>query len=208
MFEFGTVRFRAIEKEDLKYLHSWCNDYDLNLISGAYPLTSMSFTQVEEWYNNLLKNKDRQLLIIEKIDDHEILGVVGIGWSSIAFREVKDATIGVGIASKNNWNRGFGKTITLGLLEMLFYHRSFERVSADSLEFNKRAHKVLEYCGFKKEGERKRWVKVYGKYYSQYLYGLIYEDYMQIREKLLIDTLKDKYEQYLKMITQLEFFKN
>ena len=203
MFEFGTVRFRVLERGDLKYIHLWRNDYDLNLIVGLNPLRFMSFTQIEEWYNDLVKNKDSQFFMVEKIDDHEILGHARI---STAMREVKDADLGVRIASKSNWNVGYGKIITLGLLEMVFYHRNFERASAETLEHNKRAHKVLEYCGFKKEGERKRWAKIYGKYYSQYLYGLIYEDYMQLREKLLKETLKDKYEQYLKMTSKLDIF--
>jgi RimJ/RimL family protein N-acetyltransferase len=201
MFEFGTIRYRAIEKEDLKYVHEWENDYDLFLyLRGGTPLHFITLEQIENEYNDLLKDKNRIRFIVENIGDNNVLGLANI---SMREGSVKSAEIGVSIGAKNQWNKGLGKLITLGLLEMLFYHRSFEKVSAGSTEFNKRAHKVLEYCGFKKEGELRRSGKLYGKYYSRYLFGIIYEDYMQSREKLLKDTLKDKYDQYSQMTNQL-----
>jgi diamine N-acetyltransferase len=200
MFNFGSVRFRAMEKEDLKYIHEWENDYELFLYTRANPLHFITLEQVESEYNELLKNKNASKFIVESNDDKR---VVGLARFSIAESDVRSAEIGVYIATKEQLGRGLGKLITLGLLEMLFYHRGFEKISAGSAEYNKRAHKALEYCGFKKEGEFRRGIKLYGKYYSWYIYGELYEEYMQIREKALKETLKEYYEGYKEMVSKL-----
>ncbi|MEM0160851.1 MAG: GNAT family protein [Thermoplasmata archaeon] len=200
MFDFGSVRFRAIEKEDLKYIHDWENDYELFLYTRANPLHFITLEQVETEYDELLKNKNALKFIVENNDNKQVLGLARF---SINESDVRSAEIGVYIADKEQWNRGLGKLITLGLLEMLFYHRSFEKVVAGSAEFNKRAHKALEYCGFRKEGELRRGIKLYGKYYSWYIYGELYDEYMQIREKALKETLKEDYEEYIKMVSSI-----
>ena len=200
MFKFETIRFKVMEKEDLKYIHEWENDYELYLYTRANPLHFISSEEVESEYNDLQKNKNMTKFIIENIKDNNPIGA-----ARIAIREgdVRSAEIGVFIAERSQWSKGLGKLITIGLLEMLFYHRSFEKVFAGSAEFNKRAHKVLEYCGLKKEGEFRKDIKLYGKYYSLYMFGELYEEYMQIREKVLREVLKESYDEYKMMTSQL-----
>ncbi|MGC8497711.1 MAG: GNAT family N-acetyltransferase [Thermoplasmata archaeon] len=200
MFDFGSARFRAIEKEDLKYIHEWENDYELFLYTRANPLHFITVEQVENEYEELLKNKNALSLIVEDSHDKHIIGLARF---MINESDVRSAEIGIYIAAKEQWNKGLGKLITLGLLEMLFYHRGFEKVVAGSAEFNSRAHKALEYCGFRKEGEIRRGIKLYGKYYSWCIYGELYEEYMQIREKALKETLKEDYEEYIKMVSNI-----
>ncbi len=200
MFNFGSVRFRVVEKEDFKYVHEWENDYELFLYTRANPLHFITLAQVENEYTSLMNNNNSLKFIVEN-NDKQPIGLARFNISNEF--DVRSAEIGVYIASREQWNRGLGKLITLGLLEMLFYHRGFEKITAGSAEFNKRAHKALEYCGFKKEGEIRRGIKLYGKYYSWYMYGELYDEYMQIREKVLKETLKEDYEKYVKMVSNI-----
>lgn len=50
MFEFATLRFRPLEKDDLKLLHVWENDFELMMYSRSNPLNMASMTQLEERY--------------------------------------------------------------------------------------------------------------------------------------------------------------
>jgi len=37
MFELGDIRFKPVEKDDLKLLHKWENDFELMMYSRSKP---------------------------------------------------------------------------------------------------------------------------------------------------------------------------
>jgi len=51
------------------------------------------------------------------------------------------------LGEKDCWNKGYGKIVTLGLCELLFFWKNFDRLSTWSIEYNKRAHKTLDLLG-------------------------------------------------------------
>jgi len=50
MFEFGNLRFRPIEKEDLKLLKEWENDFELVMYSRSRPMNFVNMSQLEKQY--------------------------------------------------------------------------------------------------------------------------------------------------------------
>jgi hypothetical protein len=48
MFEFGSVRFRPVEREDLKVLHEWENDFELIMYSRQKPINFVNMAQLEK----------------------------------------------------------------------------------------------------------------------------------------------------------------
>ncbi len=50
MFEFGDVRFRPMEKEDLKILHEWETDFELMMYSRNRPMNFANMAQIETRY--------------------------------------------------------------------------------------------------------------------------------------------------------------
>ena len=51
MFELGDIRFRPVEKDDLKLLHKWENDFELMMYSRSKPLNFVSMAQIERMVN-------------------------------------------------------------------------------------------------------------------------------------------------------------
>ncbi len=96
-----------------------------------------------------------------------------------------------------------GKIITLALLEISFYHLNLEKCNACSLEYNKRAHKVLEDCGFKRYGIERKSVFVLGRKWDWYCFDILREEYIQMRDNLLSKILKDEMNEYLERTTLL-----
>ena len=47
MFELGDIRFRPVEKDDLKLLYKWENDFELMMYSRSKPLNFVSMEQLE-----------------------------------------------------------------------------------------------------------------------------------------------------------------
>jgi RimJ/RimL family protein N-acetyltransferase len=196
LFEFAELRFRSLEKEDLKLVHVWENDFELMMYSRNQPLNTVSMTQLEERYAQWMKNEGNIYFIVEKLESKEPIGFASIRrdvWGNIA-----GADIGTYIGKKELWEKGLGTKITVALLEMGFIHLGLERCQAWSVEYNTRAHRALEGCGFKKGGAMRSTVFVGGKKWGSFHFDILREEYMSIRMNLLKKTLGNSVQDYLK----------
>lgn len=196
MFELGDIQFRPVEKDDLKLLYKWENDFELMMYSRSKPLNFVSMEQLERQYDKWMKENKEIHFIVELVDTNEPIGTALIRkeeWSN-----VKNADIGTYIGKKEYWGKGYGKQITLALLEMCFIFLNMERCEAWSVEYNTRAHKTLETCGFKKGGVMRQTVLVNGKKWNSYHFDMLREEYTNIRQGLLGKTLGEKLDKYLK----------
>jgi RimJ/RimL family protein N-acetyltransferase len=196
VFEFADIRFRPLEKEDLKLLHVWENDFEVMMYSRSKPLNVATMTQLEERYAEWMKKENDLYFIVENLETKEPLGFSRIGrelWGN-----VPAADIGTYIGKKELWEKGFGKKITVALLEMAFIHLNLDRCEAWSIEYNTRAHSVLEFCGFKKGGVVRQTTYVSGRKWNSYHFDILKEEYLSIRMSLLKKILGEKVDAYLK----------
>ena len=106
---------------------------------------------------------------------HEWVGQVYIGptnWEIPAF------AIGY-IADLNYEGKGYISEAVRALLEMLFVNLKAQRVSADCHEDNERSWRLLERCGFKREGHlRNNKLNPDSSLHGDYLYGLLRDEFM------------------------------
>jgi len=196
MFEFAGLRFRPLEKEDLKLLHVWENDSELMMYSRSQPLNMASMSQLEERYTEWMKNEKNLYFIIENMEANEPIGFATIRreiWGNIT-----GADVGTYIGKKELWEKGLGRKITAALLEMSFMHLGLDHCQAWSVEYNTRAHRALESCGFKKGGVVRNTVYVAGKKWGSFHFDILREEYLGIRMGLLKKALGDGVEDYLK----------
>ena len=68
MFEFGDLRFRPVEREDLKLLHEWENDFEVIMYSRGKPINFVSMAQLEKQYEEWTKDEKEIHFIIERVD--------------------------------------------------------------------------------------------------------------------------------------------
>ena len=196
MFEFAELRFRPIEKDDLKLLHVWENDFETMMYSRSQPLCTISMSQFEERYAEWMKDEKSVNFIVENTASKEPIGTAGIHrdrWGN-----VPAASIGTYIGKKECWEKGFGTKITVALLEMSFIHLGLDHLQAGSVEYNTRAHRTLEACGFKKSGAQRNAVFVAGKKWTMFYFDILQEEYMNIRMNLLKKTLGNSVQEYFK----------
>jgi len=196
VFEFAGLRFRPLEKEDLKLLHVWENDSEVMMYSRSQPLNMASMAQLEDRYAEWAKNEKNLNFIVEAIGSHEPIGFASIrreGWGN-----VPGADVGTYIGNKELWEKGLGKKITVALLEMSFMHLGLEHCQAWSVEYNTRAHRTLESCGFKKGGAMRNTVYVAGKKWGSFHFDILQEEYTRLRPDLLKTVLGEEVDNYLK----------
>ena len=78
MFEFAALRFRPLEKDDLKLLHVWENDFELMMYSRSNPLNVASMKQLEERYEEWMKKERNFYFIVENMESNEPIGFASI----------------------------------------------------------------------------------------------------------------------------------
>lgn len=202
MFEFGRVRFRPLEKDDLRLLHEWENDSELIMYSRSKPLNSASLAQLERQFEDWIKDEKEARFVVELVDSGEAIGIARL--EKIEWGNVKSVDMGTYIGKKELWGKGLGRDITVGLMEMAFNQLNAERCQAWSVEFNRRAHGVLEICGFKKGGTARQTHFVNGRKWDSYHFDILREEYASMRADLLKKTLGDRAEEYFKANDKLK----
>ncbi|MCW3977177.1 MAG: GNAT family N-acetyltransferase [Candidatus Bathyarchaeota archaeon] len=194
MFEFGKLRFRPIEREDLKLLHEWENDFELIMYSRSKPMNFVNTAQLEKQYDEWVKDEKELRFMVELIDSEDPIGIARLRREE--WGNVKTADVGTYIGKKELWGKGFGRQIIVALLEMSFNQLNMERSEAWSVEYNHRAHKALEACGFKRGGVVRQAAFVNGRKWDGYHFDILREEYLNTRMGLLKQMLGDKAEEY------------
>lgn len=77
------------------------------------------------------------------------------------------------------WRKHYATEAIKAILKLAFKKLKLRRVEATILEYNIPSQKLLEKIGFKQEGLRRkaRKIKATGKISSEYIYGLLKEDF-------------------------------
>jgi RimJ/RimL family protein N-acetyltransferase len=195
MFEFGDIRIRPIEREDLKLLHEWENDFEVIMYSRNMPINFVNMPQLEKRYEEWVKDEREQRFIIELVNSKEAIGIARLEKEDWA--NVRSADVGTYIGKKELWGKGYGLQITVALLEIVFNQLNMDRCGASSVEYNMRAHKVLEKCGFRKTGTVRQSAFVNGRKWNRVYFDILREEYLKIRMELLKNILGDKLDLYI-----------
>ena len=198
MFEIGPIVLRSWEKDDLKKIHQWENDFQLMLYSRGRPHNMEPYENTLDYFEEERKNEKHLHYVIVLKSSNEAIGTATIRldrWGG-----VRNGNIGTYL-DKNYWNKGYGKIVTLALLELSFHLLNLDRCEAWSIEYNKRAHHVLEECGFKRMGIHRKSSYVLGRRWDWYYFDILKEEYLKMRDELIRKILGDAAEEYLKDVS-------
>ena len=202
MFTIGRLRFRPLGRDDLTILEKWENSFKVTLYSRGEPLVFKNNEDIEKDFEKYMENDDKQQFILEKIEDGKRIGIATYRDKS---RKVKNASIGTYIGEPDEWNQGIGREIAVGLCEILFFHKNYDRLTAKSASFNKRAQTVLEDVGFQKTGTERKSGYVFGKRIDWDNFDLLREEYMGVRQETLEKVLGENKEDYVKQSCKIRF---
>lgn len=153
MLKGTKVVLREKRLEDATNDYAWRCDEELARLDAAWPMT-ISFADYLISYKEELRYQDsrQRRFAIESVDGKHIGNCM---YYDIDERK-KQAELGILIGDRDYWNQGYGADAVTTLLNHIFEVTGFERIYLSTLDWNIRAHKCFEKCGFVRCGNINR----------------------------------------------------
>lgn len=166
------IRLRAIERSDIPAFVRWFNDPEVRRYLEMY--LPMSQAQEERWFQAQLEDRDGHVLGIETLDGMLIgnVGLHGIDWKD------RRAVLGIVIGEKEYWNRGYGSEAVSTLLGFAFGEMNLHRVSLRVYDYNERAIRCYEKCGFRLEGCLRKARFHAGDYHDELIMAILQDEFI------------------------------
>lgn len=147
MIEGQLVYLRPVTKDQLDNLREWLGDPSLMRSIAAHGLPAAN-VELEKWYMELFSLVNVRTLAI-LTHDHVLIGVVALGNIS---EHSRSAQLFIAIGDRSYWGRGFGPDAIKTLVRYAFLDMNLQCIWAQIPEFNQRALRAFEKCGFEREG--------------------------------------------------------
>ncbi len=130
---------------------------------------------IKKSHNSLRKKSDYSFAIVLK-EKKELIGIISL--MKINYNN-KNAELGYWIGRKY-WCNGFAKEAVKLMLDFAFKELKLKRVYAFVLTPNIASFKVLEKTGFKKEGLLRKALFRRNKWYDEFLYSILQEEFKKL----------------------------
>ncbi|MFD2823913.1 GNAT family N-acetyltransferase [Lacinutrix iliipiscaria] len=164
------IYLRALEPEDLDFIHTIENDESLWEVSNTQ--TPYSKYLIKQYLDHAHKDiyEVKQLRLVISNYDDEALGLIDI----FDF-DFKNRRAGIGILIKENENRqkGYGAAALKLLVDYCFTHLDLHQLYCNISEDNALSVKLFTNQGFEKIGLKKDWNIINGKFKNEYIFQLI-----------------------------------
>ncbi|MDP8905588.1 MAG: GNAT family N-acetyltransferase [Chloroflexota bacterium] len=171
------VFLRASERSDIPLFVRWFNDAETaSFLSQRAPL---SVPLEEGWFERMLAGQGREgyHFVICRIDDDQPIGTVGL----FALDHINgSAGMGISIGEKSLWGQGYGTDALNALTDFAFGELRLERVWLDVYEFNSRARRSYEKCGFVLEGTKRSAFFRRGRFVDIHLMSILRREWEQL----------------------------
>lgn len=178
MLTVQNVQLRALEKEDLRYVHRWSNNIGIMMYWFEEPYES--YVELEQIFLKHINDHSERRFIIEVLDPHEIVGMVELLEIDYIHR-IAEFDILIDI---DHQGQGYAQAATfLGLkyaFDILNLHKMYLIVERS----NEKARHIYEKFGFEVEGELKEEIFVNGEYRNVYRMCLFQRDFMHSKDAL------------------------
>jgi RimJ/RimL family protein N-acetyltransferase len=180
LFSGQLVNLRAFTDDDIKPSVSFINDTEiiLNLDDDA-PMPQSYETQ-KAWFEEMRKEKKKYGDFFWAIDtkDGKFIGGCGVNHMD---RKNRVARVGIFIGDREYLGKGYGTDAMKVLLEFLFEEYNANKVKLSVFDYNKRAIRSYEKCGFQTEAIQREAVFRYGKYQDMRCMAILKEEYFMNR---------------------------
>lgn len=163
------VNLRALEPEDLEFIHTIENDESIWEISNT--ITPFSKYVIKNYLENAFKDifevKQLRLVIATKND-------VAVGLIDVFDFDFKNRRAGVGILLKNEYRKqGFASEALKLLINYCFTHLQMHQLYCNITVNNTASIKLFQEQGFELIGVKKDWILTSKGYTDEHLYQLI-----------------------------------
>ncbi|WP_338358715.1 GNAT family protein [Yeosuana marina] len=164
------IYLRALEPEDLEFIHTIENDESIWEISNTItPYSKFLIKQyIEHSHKDIFEVKQLRLVISNYYD-------APLGMIDLFDFDFKNGRAGVGILVKESKDRqlGYGREALKLLIDYSFTHLALHQLYCNISEDNAASIKLFESQGFIKIGLKKDWNYSDGDFKNEYLYQLL-----------------------------------
>ena len=159
--------------EDVEVFTEWMNDFFItDYIGRSY--RTVTLQDEKEYLEKANTGKDTFAII--DIETNEMIGTIGLHSVDNVNRT---ATLGIFIGNKNYWSKGYGTEAIQLILDFGFNYLNLNNIELALMEFNQRALKCYQKCGFKEIGRRRKCNFINGKYYDSILMDILAEEFTE-----------------------------
>jgi ribosomal-protein-alanine N-acetyltransferase len=172
--DFEGYKLRAFRKKDADDLYKCLCDPNVTELT-SFELNSVDqITKLIKASNTKFRNKyGINWAIVDKKTDR-VIGFYGLMWI-----DPYNSRTEVGfILAKEYWNRGITTKVLKRILELVFSELGINSVEATAMVGNNASARVLEKCGFKKEGTLRELRYCRGKYHDFWKFSLLQKEWL------------------------------
>jgi RimJ/RimL family protein N-acetyltransferase len=183
LFTGQLVRLGSEDPQALASAFSrWNRDPVYFRLLDTDPARLWSANRIKEW---LEKDSESPapgniLCSIRTLADDRLIGFIAfeeINWAS------RDAYVAIGIGERDCWGKGCGTDAMRLMLQYGFGELNLHRVSLTVFEYNPRAIRSYEKCGFQHEGRIRQFILRDGKRWDMLHMGLLRAEWLALPGK-------------------------
>ena len=180
LFRGELVRFTLEEPETrAKAEVRWQRDTELHRLMDGDPAQLTSEKKIKEWMEKHSEDvqPERYSFSIRTLNEDRYIGFLGLSVNLIH----SEAWVGLGIGEREFWNKGYGTDMMKLCMQYVFTELCVERLSLGLHEYNPRALRSYEKCGFRLEGRTRQDVMREGKRFDSLWMGILREEWLQVQ---------------------------
>ncbi|MDE6747517.1 MAG: GNAT family N-acetyltransferase [Lachnospiraceae bacterium] len=168
------IYLTTLSREDCKNL--W-NDFEYDFDNPTEELNlGHSDEKAEGWFDEIQKlqgNRHIRLGIFK--NDGTVIGDVAL---QDIDRVNRNCSVGMGMAKIENRSKGYGTQAVMLMLNYGFRYLGLERITANTLDLNIGAQKLLDKCGFSLEGRERKSVYLNSEMHDRLNYAILKEEFL------------------------------
>lgn len=181
LFRGELVRFTFEEPETrAKADVRWQRDTELHRLLDSEPTRLNSEKKIKEWSEKQAEEgfkPERYSFSVRTVDEDKHIGFLSL-WVDLIHSV---AWVGLGIGEREFWSKGYGTDMMKLGLQYAFTELCVERVSLGLHEYNPRALRSYEKCGFRLEGRTRQDVMREGRRTDTLWMGILREEWLQMQ---------------------------
>jgi len=182
LFRGELVRFTFEEPEvRAKSEARWQHDTEFIRLADSDPAHLTSEKKIKEWFDHQAEAGPRwerySFSVCTPAEDRYI-GYLGM-WVDLIHSE---AWVGLGIGEREFWSKGYGTDMMKLCQKYVFAELGLQRLSLGVHEYNPRALKSYEKCGFRLEGRTRKDLVREGKRYDSLWMGILRDEWLVMQQ--------------------------
>lgn len=183
LFRGELVRFTMEEPEArAKAEVRWQRDSEFHRLADSDPAQLGSEKKIREWFEKQAENgfkPERYSFTVRTLAEDKFIGFLGL-WLDLIHSE---AWVGIGIGERDFWSKGYGTDMMKLCMQYVFRELGLERLSLGLHEYNPRALRSYEKCGFRLEGCTRQDMMREGRRYDSLWMGILREEWLQMQKE-------------------------